>query len=146
MQIDWKYFGGLVDGEGCVGIYLYDEMRPRTTISQRNREFLERLKIFLLSEGINSYLPKGSSIQLVIHGWENTYKFAKKILPYVIIKAEEFKLLIKAYEINKFKIVMYPPELLRIIIRLHEMKTKGRRKDKSLNKAKLLLEVSKHAS
>lgn len=141
MEMDWKYLGGLFDGEGCVAIYIYDEIRPRIVICSFFPSFNVMVRAFLSKEGIEGYLPPKNHTQLQIYGWENTVKFAQKILPYTIIKNEELKLLIKANDINTSKNTMYPPELLKIIIKLHEMKTKGRKSDKSLNKARLLLRV-----
>ncbi|MCK5608870.1 hypothetical protein KAR91_43760 [Candidatus Pacearchaeota archaeon] len=101
MKKDYRYLAGIIDGEGCISINLYNKQASKYNLRVRVDNTSKEL-IFWIAENFGGKVRFQKSYHRNyrdIWRWEINYKnlekLIKKILPYLIIKKEQAKLALK---------------------------------------------------
>jgi intein/homing endonuclease len=94
IKLDWKYIAGFMDGEGSIVIYSNRNL-VSITISNTNREVLERIKDFTkmghiyLDNRINRPVVWKQEYSYQIVAYKDVRMFLCKIKDYAIVKKEK---------------------------------------------------------
>ena len=155
MKISWIYLGPFFDGEGSVGLYIFDyrgrrkngelKVVPSIQITCFVKSHVLNLFHFLKGEDISSCIRriKRKVVGIAVRGWEDVLKFIDKIQSFTIIKRKELMLLKRACTIynglplskyNGKKIKENYKKFIPIARELHNLKGgKGRYNRKSFS-------------
>ncbi len=92
-EYDWAYLAGLIDGEGCIGVYCnpYGTYHLQLRISQKNKkDLLEIAEKYQFNHGPNRSI---GSYQLYVGGKKAEY-ILRQVFPYLRWKRSEAELAI----------------------------------------------------
>lgn len=123
--MDWSYFSGYFDGEGCLLLGIVCDRRtaktkgseidgwnliPALSISTGDYQVFPIMEEFLNSEGIRTakmdlrHLRQNQTkdfMRLSVYGWDNIVECIKRMLPYSIAKKRQLELFLEMSEIKK---------------------------------------------
>lgn len=97
-ETDKAYLAGLIDGEGCVGVYVSEKRsyRPRLSITNTNKEVLD-----WVAETFGGYVTtrsNGNGCKTVhrwnAHGATLPAQICAAVLPYLKIKSDQARLIL----------------------------------------------------
>jgi len=128
MRMNWNYIAGFFDGEGSLTVYQKkkDKFGRAVTLamSQKPREVLEQIKLFLSKEGCKAYITKPSkrNINILYMGSATSVLiFCNKVKDRTIVKKDKIIKAIKELSTWKTHTVIKPRDV-RLI---HILRQKG---------------------
>lgn len=146
--MNWDYIAGIIDGEGCIGLYIDDAIFDRTgtlvftpciQITCRYSPEIDIMKEFMISEGIK--IPSGNK-KIAVYSWKSIKILCEKLSGRLYIKAKELELMKKVVvlyfslpffdAIGRRKTSLKQNEFVKLAIELKKYKSgKGIKKDYS---------------
>lgn len=123
--MDWSYFSGYFDGEGCLLLGITQDIRtaktkgskidgwnliPSLSISTGDYSVFPIMEQFLNSQGIRiakmdlRHLRDNQTkdfMRLSVYGWDNIVECVKKMLPHIIAKRRQLELFLELAKLKK---------------------------------------------
>ena len=101
-ELRLAYLGGMIDGEGSIGLYLRhaQSLRLRVQVANTNRDLLTWFQLHfggIVSRGGQRHNPQHKALYMWFCDGENAVEIIRVVEPYLVIKGAQANLALEAW-------------------------------------------------